>query len=376
MANALPGGTATGSSGGVPESSIRRSGQHANTQAGSKGGEFERMLETPSGNDAQRATLPDPADAAATRPTRAESDVAGSPGDAMEKADASAPKPAPAREAGTSSEDDAIEWPPAGLAGLILSTAMPATGSPPAAAVAFAASEAGATPPPLPPAPVLAPALAMASTPGVAAGSDHAVDMDAPQATGLPPDLDALLQASAADVGESSDAPPGTISTLQGIGALQALRAGTEALATRGTEPTPTPVFGQDSFDEAVSTRVGWLAEQKIGHAHIRISPDDLGAIDVRLQLDGDKVHASFSSPHGDVRHALENSLPRLREMLGEQGFQLGNADVGQQAQGDSTPSRGHSGFAGVTADEEAVLGEAILSSGQVRQRGILDAYA
>src|SRR5690606_5199983 len=101
------------------------------------------------------------------------------------------------------------------------------------------------------------------------------------------------------------------------------------------------------------------------------------GAIDVRLQLDGDKVHASFSSPHVEVRHALENSLPRLREMLGEQGFLLGNADVGQQAQGDSTPSQGHAGIAAITGDGDAVMEEVSLSSGQViRQRGILDAYA
>ena len=374
MANALPGGTATGSPGSVPEGSIRRPGQRADTQAGSKGGEFERMLESPAGNDAQRATRPEPADAAATEPTYAGHDGTGSFGDIVDQADASATRAAPAREADTRSEDDVIAWPPAGLAGLILSTAMPAAGSPPAAAVASAASDVGTPPPPLP-APALAPALAMANTTGVATGSDHAVGTDAPQATGLPLDLDALLQASATDVGESSDGPPGTIPTLHGIGALQALRAGTEALALRGTEPTPTPVFGQDTFDEAVSTRVGWLAEQKIGHAHIRISPDDLGAIDVRLRLDGDKVHASFSSPHVEVRHALENSLPRLREMLGEQGFQLGNADVGQQAQGDSRPSQGHGGFASVI-DDDTVLGEATLSSGQIRQRGILDAYA
>jgi flagellar hook-length control protein FliK len=39
-------------------------------------------------------------------------------------------------------------------------------------------------------------------------------------------------------------------------------------------------------------------------------------------------------SPHVDVRQALESSLPRLRELLGEQGFQLAHADVGHQAPG------------------------------------------
>ncbi len=101
-------------------------------------------------------------------------------------------------------------------------------------------------------------------------------------------------------------------------------------------------MLGDDGFDQAIGARLGWLADQKIGHAHIRLSPDDMGPVDVRLQLNGDKVHASFSSPHVDVRQALESSLPRLRELLGEQGFQLAHADVGHQAPGATAMRREH----------------------------------
>jgi flagellar hook-length control protein FliK len=36
-------------------------------------------------------------------------------------------------------------------------------------------------------------------------------------------------------------------------------------------------VLGDDGFDQAIGARLGWLADQKIGHAHIRLSPDDMG---------------------------------------------------------------------------------------------------
>ncbi|KAG1247842.1 hypothetical protein G6F65_019944 [Rhizopus arrhizus] len=142
-------------------------------------------------------------------------------------------------------------------------------------------------------------------------------------------------------------------------------------------EPTPKPVLGDDGFDQAIGARLGWLADQKIGHAHIRLSPDDMGPVDVRLQLNGDKVHASFSSPHVDVRQALENSLPRLRELLGEQGFQLALADVGHQAPGGDGNASGPSGGGGLAGDGEPTPGDASVSPAQlIRQRGLLDAYA
>jgi flagellar hook-length control protein FliK len=117
------------------------------------------------------------------------------------------------------------------------------------------------------------------------------------------------------------------------------------------------------------------MAEQKIGHAHIKITPSDLGTVEVRLRLDGDRVHADFSSAQPEVRQALENSLPKLRDMLGQQGFQLAQADVGHRQ--DSRPSpdapvASHTGGEDTGAASEALLPRPI----RVTAHGLLDAYA
>jgi flagellar hook-length control protein FliK len=135
-----------------------------------------------------------------------------------------------------------------------------------------------------------------------------------------------IVTESKTDAGE----PSAITSLIQGMTAAGTSRATPELSAVLAS-PTPTPELGSDGFDDAVGARVGWLADQKIGHAHIRITPHDMGTIEVRLQIDGDRVHASFSSAHAEVRQALETSLGRLREMLGEQGLELAQADVGQQ---------------------------------------------
>ncbi|HDS1563837.1 flagellar hook-length control protein FliK [Stenotrophomonas maltophilia] len=271
-------------------------------------------------------------------------------------------------------------WPPLGLAGLVL--AMPAPSDP--AATAPAATGAGAALPatagPGLPAPTPTPApgaaiASMADSTPPAASAGAATTLPLPE-TVLPGSKHGDRDSNdVTAIGDRSAAP---FLHAPAPAVLQDLKA---ALAT-GTavfngEPTPRPVFGDDGFDQAVGARLGWLADQKIGHAHIRLSPDDMGPVDVRLQLNGDKVHASFSSPHVDVRQALESSLPRLRELLGEQGFQLAHADVGHQAPGGDGNASGQAGGGGLPGDGEPTPGGGSVSSAQlIRQRGLLDAYA
>ncbi|WP_313462015.1 flagellar hook-length control protein FliK, partial [Stenotrophomonas sp.] len=187
----------------------------------------------------------------------------------------------------------------------------------------------------------------------------------------LPKALADALTAGATD----ADAPATPF--LHALQTAAELKTGAASTPFAGS-PTATPHVGGESFDEDISARIGWLADQKIGHATIKVTPHDLGLIEVRLQMDGDKVHASFSSAHADVRHALESTLPRLREMLNDQGFQLGNADVGhQQTAQDGKSGGGTSERGGIAGSDEPAMVETIVSSAQLmRQRGLLDAYA
>jgi len=370
MAPAL-GGSTSGSAVAAAGTSAR--GNAARGKDGADG--FDRMLQQAdspsrpprSPQKADADTPPDTTAPSKDRPTAAQDgDTRESSPDAATDTEATVSPAAPSE--GTEHRDEAPEWPPAGLAGLLLSMPPPATDAP-AALATPSASPAVMTSPT-----VASPTLPMAAA---ASGMAIAVEADAGDAE-LPADLmDALMAATGTDEAAASDDPATAPGLLFGLSSLQAMRTGSEPAVARMSDPNPTPVLGQDGFDDAISAKVGWLAEQKIGHAHIRISPDDMGAIDVRLQMDGDKVHASFSSPHVDVRHALESSLPRLRELLGEQGFQLAHADVGHQPQGEPGQGEPRGGFTGEGRDAEHGVAEVTLSSAQlIRQRGLLDVHA
>jgi flagellar hook-length control protein FliK len=149
-------------------------------------------------------------------------------------------------------------------------------------------------------------------------------------------------------------------------------------LAAAFPAPVPLP---SPRFAEEVGARLQWIAEQQGGEATLRISPDGLGPVEIRLKLDGDRVELGFTATQQDTRQALQDALPKLREMLAQQGLQLGQADVGQkhaQSSNDDA-SKTAKGFAG---DDE---GDAIVLAGTQREsnlivgrvgRGVLDLYA
>ncbi|QNH12860.1 flagellar hook-length control protein FliK [Xanthomonas sp. SI] len=320
---------------------------------------------------------------------------------------------------GEDSEEDA-GWPPAGLAGIgmsllpTLAAALPAASAGPLGAAGLAIGVAGAaaqgvaallggdtlaaaagadTAAAGAAATAAAPATAAATTGASAAGGFGGMlaqvagaaaqaasggDASAPVAA-----LAALATASDKSADSGSDvASTGTdpINLLATAGIHSPARSADSAAPFTGS-PTPTPNLHGDNFDDELGTRMSWLADQKIGHAHIKLSPAELGPVEVRLHLNGDQVNASFSSAQPEVRQALENSLPRLRDMLGQHGFQLGQADVGQQQQQASQnarqgggPNGGNGSNAGGAGDE--LLGSVGIPSVVLRQRGLLDAYA
>ncbi len=296
------------------------------------------------------------------------------PGDSTDPATSSAASETPATPEPTDDTDTA-PWPPFGLAGLAL--AGPEAVSVQAAPAANADSAAAKADPLLggPPssAPLTGALIVATAAPADAPAGPIALPLDAstPEDAPLPNELaDAIASATTSD----ADAPT-TTPLLHALHAAAELKANATN-APFQAEPTATPHVGGDDFDDALSARIGWLADQKIGHATIKVTPHDLGLIEVRLQMDGDKVHATFSSAHADVRHALESSIPRLREMLNEQGFQLGNADVGQQHTAQDGKAGGGQNGQG-SSDNEMAVTETIVSPAQLmRQRGLVDAYA
>jgi flagellar hook-length control protein FliK len=129
------------------------------------------------------------------------------------------------------------------------------------------------------------------------------------------------------DVAKDDSLDPIDATSPTGATATFALPEHHDIATVDGKVPVPAPSSPQ--FGDALGAKLSWMAERHIGHAEIRLSPDDLGTIDVRVRLNGEHVRAEFNSANADVRQAINNHLPRLRDMLSQQGFNLAESHVG-----------------------------------------------
>jgi len=141
------------------------------------------------------------------------------------------------------------------------------------------------------------------------------------------------------------------------------------------------PRVGAPGWDAALGQKVAWLVNQRHQVAEMQLNPPNLGPLEVKITIANDQASALFVSHHAAVRDAIEAALPRLREMLAENGIMLGNAQVSaesfpreQAANGDGRPG---SGWQPEVHDME-MLGEMGERTGVMRLRtpGSVDIFA
>ncbi len=84
----------------------------------------------------------------------------------------------------------------------------------------------------------------------------------------------------------------------------------------------------QPAWGDEFSQQITWMATQRNQSAELHLNPPQLGPLDVVLKMNGDQATAMFTSPHAAVREAIEQAIPKLREMMAESGIMLGNAMV------------------------------------------------
>jgi len=166
--------------------------------------------------------------------------------------------------------------------------------------------------------------------------------------------------------------------------ALAAMQPNNTSLAPAIVVPTlvtiNTPVTHEKWGDE-FNQKITWLSTQKEQSAELHLNPPQLGPMDVVLKVSGDQATALFSSPHAAVREAIEQALPKLREMLADSGIMLGNATVNDQAprnrQNDSENRSGTSRQGINSISDSATTGNASMRVSPIsRHNGIVDTFA
>ena len=103
------------------------------------------------------------------------------------------------------------------------------------------------------------------------------------------------------------------------------------------TSPAITPVLDiqpalkTEAWERVMAGRVVWMAREGLQRADLKLTPANLGPVEVRLTINNDQANVTFVAQNPATREALEQSLPRLREGFQANGLSLANADVSDQ---------------------------------------------
>lgn len=93
--------------------------------------------------------------------------------------------------------------------------------------------------------------------------------------------------------------------------------------------PVQHPQWGQELGNKAV-----WMINHRLSEAQIRLNPKELGPIEIKVNVQNDQATVHFNTHHHGVRESIETAIPRLRDLLAEQGLNLVDVNVAQQDAG------------------------------------------
>ncbi|HDY7701447.1 flagellar hook-length control protein FliK [Vibrio vulnificus] len=95
----------------------------------------------------------------------------------------------------------------------------------------------------------------------------------------------------------------------------------------------PMPLT-RELVNEQVAEKVQMMMSKNLKQLDIRLDPPELGRMQIRMTMNNDIANVHFTVTNPQARDIIEQTLPRLREMLAQQGMQLADSSVQQQASG------------------------------------------
>ena len=144
------------------------------------------------------------------------------------------------------------------------------------------------------------------------------------------------------------------------------------------------------TFAPALGHQIEVWMKGGVQHAEVQLSPQDLGPIRVRIEMEGAHARVQMSADVQSTRDALQQAMPQLSEQLGQVGLSLAGGGVSDQptfqqsqaqAQDQATTDggSGRHGAGGHAAGTPGGLDDIAAASAarqQSQRRGLLDMYA
>jgi flagellar hook-length control protein FliK len=98
-------------------------------------------------------------------------------------------------------------------------------------------------------------------------------------------------------------------------------------------------IFRKD-FADAVKDKVLVMINQKLQKFEITLDPPEFGNMQIRVNLQGEQASVNFIVQNQQAKESIEQNMQKLKDMLSEQGVDVGGANVEQQSQREQNDQR------------------------------------
>lgn len=228
-----------------------------------------------------------------------------------------------------------------------------------------------------------------------AAPVDHAAAISASLPTADAADegvFDAAAFAATLAESEPAGAVPGVAerpaAVLTGSGSLSASASAINAMHSGGERTQAPPSASVDQpvqahirapvhstrWAQEIGQRITMMAAAGQQNGTLTLTPENMGPLEVRINVSQDTANVWFGAQQADTRAALIDALPRLREMFAANGLSLGEANVSHEApRQDSEAAKAFRGEGGSADDSGA---RDVSRPMQRVSLGMIDTYA
>ncbi|MCB1671997.1 MAG: flagellar hook-length control protein FliK [Gammaproteobacteria bacterium] len=110
------------------------------------------------------------------------------------------------------------------------------------------------------------------------------------------------------------------------------------------------------AWSSQLGNHIRWMNNLNLSSAELKLSPAELGTLEIRISADDDQTRVSFITSNVAAKELIESSLPRLRELLGQSGLLLEHGDVTHREA--SPENSGNRNFAASSAPLESLRQE------------------
>lgn len=130
------------------------------------------------------------------------------------------------------------------------------------------------------------------------------------------------------------------------VGHSAAITTGNTTLLS--ARPAETPgwqpplALSEPAAAQQIKDRVMVQIQHKLQTVEVQLHPEELGSMQIKLNLQQDQLSVQFVVQQGAAKEALEQQMPKLRELLEQQGIALSEGQVEQRQSGSQQEQHTH----------------------------------